>query len=263
MKVDLTNKVAIITGSASGIGRGIALIFAENGATVVINGISEDVERGNKVVEEIKSAGGKAIFIKADVGNADEARTLADKTIEEFGKIDILVNNAGVNVGMNERKPIHEFSDAMWKKLVNVDLDGVYYCSKAVLQSMTQNGYGKIINISSIVGVVPLRNQCAFAAAKAGVVHLTKAMAIELASFGINVNVICPGSIQIPIMTESGFYGDNRFESIMSHIPMKRPGTPQDIGYAALYLASDQANYITGAVHIVDGGWTCGFGRDW
>ena len=263
MKVDLKNKVAIITGSASGIGRGIALIFAENGASVVINGISSDEERGNTVVDEIRSAGGKAIFIKADVGNAEEARALADKTIEKFGKIDILINNAGVNVGMNDRKPIHEFSDAMWKKLVNVDLDGVYYCSKAVLQSMTKNGYGKIINISSIVGVVPLRNQCAFAAAKAGVIQLTKAMAIELASFGINVNVICPGSIQIPIMMESGMYGDNRFESIMSHIPMKRPGTPQDIGYAALYLASDQANYVTGAVHIVDGGWTCGFGRDW
>ena len=101
MKVDLTDKVAIITGSASGIGRGIALIFAENGASVVINGIKEDEERGNKVVEEIRAAGGKAIFIKADVGNAEEARALADKTIEEFGRIDILVNNAGVNVGMN------------------------------------------------------------------------------------------------------------------------------------------------------------------
>ncbi|MCX6219494.1 MAG: SDR family NAD(P)-dependent oxidoreductase [Bacteroidia bacterium] len=262
MRVDLKNKVVIITGATSGIGRGMAFIFADNGATVVINGIDE--EGGNKVVEEIRSAGGKAIFIKANVGDANEAQALADKTIEEFGKIDILINNAGINIGLKDRGPIHEFPDDMWKKIINVDLDGVYYCSKAVLQSMTKNGYGKIINISSIVGVVPLRNQCAFAAAKAGVIQLTKAMAIELAPFGINVNVICPGSIQIPSMMESGgMYSDNRFESIMSHIPMKRPGTPQDIGYAALYLASDQANYVTGAVHIVDGGWTCGFGRDW
>ncbi len=261
MKVDLNNKVVIITGATSGIGRETAFIFAENGATVVINGI--DVEGGYKVVEEIRASGGKAIFFKADVGNVNEVRALADKTIEEFGKVDILINNAGINVGLKERGPIHEFPDEMWRKILNVDLDGVYYCSKAVLPNMIKNGYGKIINISSIVGVVPLRNQCAFAAAKAGVIHLTKAMAIELASFGINVNVICPGSIQGPIMIESGMYAENRFESIMSHIPLKRPGTPQDIGYAALYLASDQANYVTGAVQVVDGGWTSGFARDW
>jgi 3-oxoacyl-[acyl-carrier protein] reductase len=261
MKVDLKGKVAIITGATAGIGRGIALLFAENGATVVVNGTNE--ERGSQAVDEIRSAGGAAIFFKANVGDPVETRALADKTVKEFGKIDILINNAGVNIDVKDRGPIHEFPDSMWRKILNVDLDGVYYCSKAVLNNMTSNGYGKIINISSIVGAVPLRNQCAFAAAKAGVIHLTKAMAIELASFGVNVNVICPGSIQIPRMIEAGMYSDNRFESIMSHIPMKRPGTPQDIGYAALYLASDEANYVTGAVHIVDGGWTCGFARDW
>jgi 3-oxoacyl-[acyl-carrier protein] reductase len=260
MKVDLTNKVAIITGATSGIGRATALIFAENGATVVINGIDE--EGGKNVVEEIRSAGGRAIFLYADVGNKNEVEALVDKAVKEFGKIDILINNAGVNIAMKDRGPIHEFPDEMWEKIMNVDLDGIYFFSKAVLQNMTRNGYGKIINISSIVGVVPLRNQCAFAAAKAGVIHLTKAMAIELASFGVNVNAICPGSIQIPKVMDS-MYADGRYESIISHIPMKRPGTPQDIGYAALYLASDQANYVTGAVHIVDGGWTCGFARDW
>jgi 3-oxoacyl-[acyl-carrier protein] reductase len=261
MKVNFKDKVVIITGATSGIGRGMALLFAENEATVVINGIDE--EGGKRVVEEIRAAGGKAIFIMADVGDADQAQAMADKTVEEFGKIDVLINNAGINIGMKDRRPIHEFPNDMWKKILNVDLDGVYYCSKAVLQNMTKNGYGKIINISSIVGVVPLRNQCAFAAAKAGVIHLTKAMAIELASFGVNVNVICPGSVQIPVMVESGMYADNRYESIMSHIPMKRPGTPLDIANAALYLASDDAGYVTGAVHIVDGGWTSGFARDW
>ena len=260
MQVDLKNKVAIITGATSGIGRAIALVFAGNGATVVVDGIDE--EGGNKVVEEIRSSGGKAIFFKADVGNAVEATALAEKTVAEFGRIDILVNNAGVNISMDRRGPIHEFPDDMWEKIMNVDLDGIYFCSKAVLQNMTRNGSGKIINISSIVGVVPLRNQCAFAAAKAGVIHLTKAMAIELASFGINVNVICPGSIQIPQVMDK-MYADGRYDSIISHIPMKKPGTPDDIAYAALYLASDQANYVTGAVHVVDGGWTCGFARDW
>jgi NAD(P)-dependent dehydrogenase (short-subunit alcohol dehydrogenase family) len=215
------------------------------------------------VVQKIRSAGGTAIFFKADVSHPDETRALAEKAIEEFGKIDILINNAGINADVKDRRPVHEFPYEIWKKILDVDLDGVFNCSKAVLKEMTKKRYGKIINISSIVGVVPLRDQCAFAAAKAGVIQLTKAMAIELAPYGINVNAICPGSIHVPIMKESGMYSDGRFESIMSHIPMKRPGNPEDIGYSALYLASDQANYVTGAVHIVDGGWTCGFARDW
>jgi 3-oxoacyl-[acyl-carrier protein] reductase len=261
MNADLTNRVSVITGATAGIGRGIALMFARNGSSVVVNGTNE--ERGAQVVGDIKAAGGKAIFVKADVGDASQACMLAEKAIGEFGRIDILVNNAGINISMKDRGPIHEFPDEMWDKIMRVDLDGVYHCSKAVLKNMTQNGYGKIVNISSIVGAVPLRNQCAFAAAKAGVINLTKAMAIELASCGINVNVILPGSISIPRMTDSGMYTDGRYESIMSHIPMKRPGTPDDIGYAALYLASDAANYVTGSVLTVDGGWTCGFARDW
>jgi NAD(P)-dependent dehydrogenase (short-subunit alcohol dehydrogenase family) len=260
MKIDLKNKVAIITGSTSGIGRGMALLFADNGASVVVNSIND--VGAEEVVEKIKSKGGNAIFIRADVGDPYEARKLADKAVEEFGKIDILINNAGINIDFKERRPIHEFPDLMWKKILNVDLEGAYYCSKAVLQNMIKNGYGKIINISSIVGVLPTRNCCAFAAAKSAVIQLTKAMAIELASFGINVNVICPGSIQIPLMTEGGMYNEGRFENLMSYIPMKRPGTPEEIGYAALYLASDQANYVTGAMHIVDGGWITGFSKD-
>jgi NAD(P)-dependent dehydrogenase (short-subunit alcohol dehydrogenase family) len=129
---------------------------------------------------------------------------------------------------------------------------------------MTQVKYGKIINIGSIAGVVPLRNQSAFTAAKGGVIQLTKAMAIELASFGVNVNVILPGSINIPAMnTTGGMYADGRYASILSHIPMKRPGTPEDIANGALYLASDAASYVTGSVLVIDGGWTCGFARDW
>ena len=262
MNADLTDKIAIITGSAGGIGRGIARIFSENGATVVINDLNE--EGGQKVVDELRATGRKASFIKADVGIREEAQLLAEKTLALYSKIDILVNNAGINIPMHMRSPIHEFPDGMWDKIVKVDLEGVYNVSKAVLQSMTKNGYGKIINIGSIVGIVPLRNQCAFAAAKAGVIQLTKAMAIELAPFGVNVNVILPGSINIPAMnTNGGMYADGRYESIMSHIPMKRPGTPEDIGYGALYLASDAASYVTGSVLVIDGGWTCGFTRDW
>lgn len=261
MKLNLENKVAIITGATSGIGRGMAFMFAQNGVSVVVNGNNE--ERGNAVVQEIKAQGGKAIFFKANVGDKQQADAMAEKTIEEFGKIDILINNAGINIDVKDRGPIHEFPDEMWKKIMSVDLDGVYYCSKAVLKNMTQNKYGKIINIGSVVGLIPLRNQCAFAAAKGAVNNLTKAMAIELASFGINVNAILPGSIQIEKMTEGGMYTDGRFESIMSHIPFKRPGAPEDIGNGALYLASDVSNYVTGNILVIDGGWTCGFARDW
>ena len=262
MKVDLTEKVAIITGSAGGIGRGMARIFSDNGATIVINDVNE--EGGRQAAEELCTAGGRASFIHADVSSRMEAQQLAEKTLALYGKIDILINNAGINIPMEMRGPIHEFPDEMWDKIVSVDLDGVYNVSKAVLQSMTKNGYGKIINIGSIVGAVPLRNQSAFAAAKAGVIQLTKAMAIELAPFGINVNVILPGSINIPTMnTSGGMYADGRYASIMSHIPMKKPGTPEDIGYGALYLASDAASYVTGSVLVIDGGWTCGFARDW
>jgi NAD(P)-dependent dehydrogenase (short-subunit alcohol dehydrogenase family) len=261
MQVDMKGKVAVITGSTTGIGHGIATLFARNGARVVINSHVE--EHGAEVVQEIKEAGGDAVFIKANIADVKEAQLLADKTVEAFGQIDILVNNAGINVPMKERGPIHEFFDENWRKIINVDLDGVYYCSKAALKHMTKRGYGKIVNISSIVGAVPLRNQCAFAAAKAGVINLTKAMAIELASYGVNVNAILPGSIQVAIMNESGMYTDGRFESIISHIPQKKPGKPEDIAYGALYLASDAANYVTGSILVIDGGWTCGFARDW
>ncbi len=261
MQVDLSKRVAVITGAASGIGRGMALLFAKNAATVVINDIQEP--GGRKVADEIEAAGGRARFIQADVANQEQVSCMMDEVVAEFGKIDILINNAGINIGMKERGPVHVFPDEAWHKILQVDLDGVYYCSKAALKYMTQAGYGKIINISSIVGAVPLRNQSAFAAAKAGVIQLTRAMAVELAPYGINVNVILPGSINVPGMREGGLYQDGRFESIMSHIPMKRPGTPDDIAYGALYLASDAASYVTGSTLVIDGGWTCGFARDW
>jgi 3-oxoacyl-[acyl-carrier protein] reductase len=261
MKVDLSERVAIITGAAGGIGSSMARLFAKNGAIVVINDLNET--GGWQVVEEIQSQGGRASFIKANVGDQQQVQEMIEKTVTEFGRIDILINNAGINVAMNQRGPIHEFPDEMWEKIVNVDLNGVYFCSKAALKHMTNVKSGKIINIGSIVGAVPLRNQCAFAAAKAGVINLTKAMAIELAPFGIYVNVILPGSINIPAMTTGGLYQDGRYESIMSHIPLKRPGTPEDIAYGALYLASDAASYVTGSVLTIDGGWTCGFARDW
>lgn len=261
MKVDLTNKTVIITGSGGAIGKATALMFARNGANIVVSDINE--ENGKITVGEIEALGRKAIFLKADVSKPEQMQDMAENVIKTFGGIDILINNAGINVGSEGRKPIHEFTEDNWKKIINIDLDGVFFCSKPIIQEMIKKNYGKIINIGSVVGLVPLRMQCAFAAAKAGVFNLTKAMALELAPYGINVNAIAPGSI-IMEGTKKLFYSDPaKAEDLISHIPLKRPGTPEDIANAALFLASEDSNYITGSVLVVDGGWTCGYNREW
>jgi len=261
VKVDLEDKVALITGSTRGIGRAIALSFAKNGAVVVVNG--RDEERGKMVMKEIKALGKKSIFIRADVGIQQQVNDMVAKVLEKFGRIDILINNAGINVGKEGRVPIHEFNEADWHRIINVDLNGVFYCSKAVAKHMVQQRSGKIINISSIVGIVPMRLQVAFAAAKAGVINMTKAMALELAPYNVCVNCIAPGSTLVE-GTRKLFYSDSKIaESLLSHIPLRRPAEPEDMTGAALFLASRDSDYVTGQVIVVDGGWTCGFARDW
>lgn len=256
---DLHNKVALITGASGGIGSEIAKVFAQNGANIVVNDINE--EKGLKFADELKKMGSKAMFIKADVSNFKEVDAMTDRIIDEYGKIDILVNNAGINISFEKRTNIDQFSNEEWKKIMEVDLNGVYYCSKSTLKHMIKQRYGKIINICSVVSVVPLRQQCAFVAAKSGVAGLTKSTAIEVGEYGINVNGIVPGSILIEGMI--GLVADGRKESIISHIPMNRQGTPADIPSAALYLASDEANYVTGNILVVDGGWSCGYNLKW
>lgn len=261
MKVDLENKIALVTGSTRGIGRAIALSFAKNGATIVVNG--RDEERGKSVVEEIKALGRESIFVRADVGHQEQVNNLVAQIIEKFGRIDILVNNAGINVGKEGRVPIHEFSEDDWHRTINVDLNGVFYCSKAVAKHMVEQKSGKIINISSIAGIVPLRLQIAFTAAKAGVVNMTRAMALELAPHNVYANCIAPGSTLVE-GTRELFYSDpSMAEKLLSHIPLRRPAEPEEMTGAALFLASKDSDYVTGNILVVDGGWTCGFVRDW
>jgi NAD(P)-dependent dehydrogenase (short-subunit alcohol dehydrogenase family) len=262
MKVDMLGKVAIVTGSGRGIGREIALSLAENGADVVVNCFTR-ISEGIKVAKEIEELGRKSLFVKADVSNSGQVNDMVKKTIKNFDRLDLLVNNAGINVLVEGRVPIQDFSEDDWDKIIDVDLKGVFLCSKAASQQMIKQGRGKIINISSVVGIVPLRLQSAFAAAKAGVINLTRAMALELAPHKINVNAIAPGST----LTEGTtvlFYSDHKkTEKILSSIPLKRVGTPRDIANAALFLASEDSDYITGNVLVVDGGWTTGYIRDW
>ncbi len=261
MKVNLDGRVVIITGAGGAIGGAMAEEFARNGAKVVVADYNE--ETMNHRVDVIREAGGEAVGIQVDVGSRESAAHMISRTVEIYGKVDCLVNNAGINGGPEYRQPIHQYNDDLWERIINVDLNGVYYCSKPAIQQMEIQGKGgTIINIASIAGLTPLRLQCGFTAAKAGVINLTKAMALEVAPLSIRVNCICPGSIMFE-GTRALFYADPvKAEAMMSHIPLHRPGDPADIASMACFLASDDSAYMTGSVVTIDGGWTCGYTRD-
>jgi len=249
MKVDLARSVALVTGAGSGIGKATAKLLAANGA----------------VVAEILDSGGKATFIQCDVSDRAAVERMAADVTRQFGRIDILVNNAGCGAKPEHRRPVHEFDHDEWHRLIDVDLTSIFYCCRAVSPGMVERRSGIIINIASIVGVVPIRRQIAYAAAKAGVVNFSRAAALELGSFGIRVNAIAPGST-LTAATEAIFYNPEKkalADSLVSHIPLGRPGKPEDIANAVLFLAAPEASYITGTVITVDGGWTAGFARDW
>ena len=262
MKIDLGGKIAVVTGASGGIGKAIAKAYLENFATVVIADIADGP--GEQAVEQM-SAIGPCRYVHADVTSRKQVDQLIQKVVDEFGKIDIFVNNAGVNVsGDDNRMDIDAFSQENWDKLLEVNLTGVFYCSQAVSRVMIQHKGGRIINIGSVLGNIPARRQIGFIAAKGGVHNMTKAMALELAKHGIVVNGIAPGSIAID---------KNLFESedaemaalcerMLSHVPLARFGKVEDIANAALFLSSEESNYITGHILVVDGGWTAGYARD-
>ncbi len=244
----LKGKKAIVTGATAGIGRAIALKLAEQGADVAVFGTNE--ERGQKVVDEIKSqTGQEALFISLDVSNTQQAQEAVDKVIEKFGTVDILVNNAGiVKDGLLLR-----MSETDWDRVIEVNLKSVYNMSKAVLRTMMKARSGKIINISSVIGLTGNAGQVNYAASKSGIIGVTKSLAKELASRNIFVNCIAPGFIETG-MTDT--LNDKLREEVLKGIPMRRIGRPEEIAHVALFLASDGANYITGQVLPVDGGMT-------
>ena len=259
MKVDLQEKVALVTGGARNIGKAIADLFAENGARVVYADILADEAR--RAAEAHPGCRGMALDVSDEAAVSEAIRTVA----RDFGGLDILVNNAGVNT-MKHRVTIEEFPREEWDWILNVDLNGVFLMCKAAVPVMLSRGGGRIINISSVFGLVPARLQCAYVAAKAAVVNLTRAMALELAPRGILVNAIAPGSIMSE-GTRGLFYGkdglfSDRMQQMIAHIPLGKPGEPEDIAYAALYLAAPESRYVNGHVLTVDGGWTAGYTRE-
>lgn len=245
MTVNLNGKTAVVTGGSGFIGRAIAKTLCKNGANVVIADLND-------------WDGDGVHFIKCDVTNSDNVKSTVDEVATQFGGIDILINNAGINSPADKRKNINEYDDDMWNKIMNVDIMGVYYFTKFASAYMVERGCGKIVNIASVAGTVALRKQSAFVTAKGGIIAFTRAAAIELAPSKINVNCVAPGSI-----SNADFKNAALNESLISHIPMGRQGKPEEIADLVAFLSAPESDYITGALINVDGGWTCGFMRDW
>lgn len=240
-------KVVIVTGSGRGIGKAIALAFAREGANVVVN-VSRSVEEGQKVVDEIKAMGREAILVQANVAKIEEVEKMVKITLEKFGKIDILVNNAGIN----RPAMVYKMKKEEWDEVIDVNLKGVFNCIRLVAPHMIERKQGKIINVSSTAAEHGLIGNSNYAASKAGVNALTKTAALELARYGINVNAVEPFIIETRF-TE--WVKDPRFkDKYLSRIPLGRFGKPEDVAGAVLFLASDEASYITGKTIEIDGG---------
>lgn len=242
----LEGKTALVTGASRGIGRAVAVALAAAGAKVAVNYAGNDAA-AEETKAAIEAAGGAAILVKADIAGSEEVEGMVRKTIEAFGRIDILVNNAGITRdGLLMRMKDEDF-DAV----INTNLKGVYYTTKAVMKLMMKNRYGRIINMASVVGLTGNAGQANYAAAKAGVIGFSKTVARELASRGITCNMVAPGLIATDMTKD---LPEKARETMMASIPLGRAGQPEDVAQAVLFLASDNASYITGQVINVDGG---------
>ena len=242
----LDDKCAIVTGAGKGIGRAIALKLAKSGVNMVVAGHS--IEDAAKVTGEIKALGRRAVAIAVDVTKSKDANRMVKTALDEFGKIDILVNNAGIT----RDSFFHKMEDCNWQKVIDVNIGGMYNCTRMAIENMRNNNYGRIINISSVVGISGNMGQTNYAASKSAVIGFTKSLALESASKNITVNAIAPGFIETD-MTK--IIPDKIKEKIITKIPAGRFGKPEDIASIVAYLSQEEANYITGQVISVNGGY--------
>ncbi len=243
---DLTDKVAVVTGSSKGIGAAIAKTLAARGAKVVVN-FRSSPEAAQAVVAEIAASGGEATAIQADVSQSSEAQRLIKTIVDTYGQIDILVNNAGTT----RDKLIMTMKDDDWESILQTNLSSVYYCSKAAVRPMMKKRRGRIINITSVVGLAGQAGQTNYAASKAGMIGFTKSLAKEVGSRNITVNAVAPGYIPTDL---TSVMSEEQTKMLVENTPVGRMGTVEDIAAAVLYLASDEASFVTGHVLTVDGG---------
>jgi len=248
--MDLTGKVAIVTGSGRGIGKAIAMKLAEVGATIVINDVGDNAPVEQTVAEIIK-INRQALAVMADVSSTTDVARLVEATTKTYGKVDILVNNAGIARDQLTMR----MTDEDWDKVLAIDLKSVFLCTRAVLRPMLKQRSGRIISISSVVGIIGNVGQANYASAKAGIIGFTKSIAKEVASRGITVNAVAPGFIDTP-MTQA--LPEERKQALLNSIPLGYLGTPRDIAETVAFLASEEARYITGQVITIDGGISLG-----
>jgi len=254
MAYTMAGKVALITGGSSGIGRSAGLLFAREGARVVV--AARRPAEGEETVQMIREAGGEARFVQTDVSQAAAVHALVNTCVASYGRLDYAVNNAGIEGSI---VPMIDYTEYDWDAIISINLKGVWLCMKAEIVQMQQNGEGAIVNVSSIGGLIGFPRMGPYVATKHGIIGLTKTAALEYAAHNIRVNVICPGLIDTPMADrfvegmQAG--GIDAEQILMSLAPLKRRGTPEEIAEAAVWLCSDAASYVTGHAMVVDGGF--------
>jgi len=250
----MAGKVALITGGSSGIGRSVGLLFAREGARVVVT--ARRTDEGEETVQMIREAGGEACFVQTDVSQAAAVQALVNTCVTRYGRLDYAVNNAGIEGSI---VPMIDYTENDWDAIIDINLKGVWLCMKAEVVQMQQNGGGAIVNVSSVGGLIGFPRMGPYVATKHGIIGLTKTAALEYATHNIRVNVLCPGLIDTPMADrvvkglQAG--GIDAEHLVMSLTPLRRRGTPAEIAEAAVWLCSDAASYVTGHAMVVDGGF--------
>lgn len=246
---EFSGKTVIVTGGASGIGQATAILFATHGANVVVSDIDEVA--GTSTANNIVNDGGNAIFVRTDVSKPNDCEKLVQQTMAKFGRLDVAFNNAGIG---GESNTVADLSIEGWQKVIDINLNSVFYCMKFELAEMLKSGAGCIINMSSILGNVAFANSSAYVAAKHGVIGLTKSAAVEFATSGIRVNAVGPAFIDTPLLEQAGITGDIRQALVAKH-PIGRFGKSFEVAELVIWLASDKASFVTGSYYPVDGGY--------
>src|SRR5262252_7690132 len=244
--MQLKGRTALVTGASRGIGRAIALALAQEGADVAVNYVSSEAT-AKQVADDIAKMGRKAMLAQADVADFPDTFRMAQQVLREFGHLDILINNAGIN----SDKTFVKMDHASWRKVLSINLDGVFNCTKVLIDQMIKQEWGRVVNITSVIGQIGNFGQANYAASKAGVAAFTKSLAKELAGKGVTVNAVAPGFIETEMVTN---IPEKVRERLLSQIPLKRFGTTEEVGRAVVYIVSSDGDYITGAELSINGG---------